>query len=220
MSIYLLLYNLIQFFGWCCFFYKVTLGLINSKPLQEIFSNTHIILECCQYGAFLEIIHAIIGIVKTSILPTTLQISVRIAIVVLLQFIPGSLSYGYLLIYFAWSSIEMVRYIYYALNLIKKDFNNFNIPYLLIWCRYSFFVVLYPIGTAGEMMTIWNSQKHFSKYILWKNKDFSISVAELFYPLYILYIPALIFMYGYLFKQRKKVLNRLYYDKIKIKKNE
>ena len=219
MSMYLLLYNCIQFCGWCFFLAKVALDLIDSKSIEEIFSDTHIILEFCQYGAFLEIIHAILGIVKTRLLPTVMQISVRIFIVILLQFVPSSVSNGYLLIWFAWSSIEVVRYSFYALKLLQKDANSFNIPYFLTWCRYTFFIVLYPIGTAGEMMTIWNAQKDFSKYIIWGNNNFNISVSTLFYPLYILYIPALTFMYGYLFKQRKKVLSNLNNVNIKLKKN-
>ena len=69
-------------------------------------------------------------------------------------------------------------------------------------------------------MTIWNAQKDCSKYILWKNNDISISAAMLFYPLYILFIPTFICMYGYLFNLRKRVLYRLNNDNINIKKNE
>ena len=220
MSMYLLLYNCIQFCGWCFFLAKVALDLIDSKSIEEIFSDTHIILEFCQYGAFLEIIHAILGIVKTRLLPTVMQISVRIFIVILLQFVPSSVSNGYLLIWFAWSSIEVVRYSFYALKLLQKDANSFNIPYFLTWCRYTFFIWLYPFGSTGEMMTIWNAQKDCSKYILWKNNDISISAAMLFYPLYILFIPTFICMYGYLFNLRKRVLYRLNNDNINIKKNE
>ena len=219
MSIYLFLYNFIQLCGWSFFFFRGVLNLINFNSLQEMYSNTHIILECCQYGAFLEIIHAITGIVKTSILSTSIQIIGRISIVLLLQFVPVEVSYGYLIIFFAWSSIEIVRYSYYILNLIKKNFSNFNIPYLLIWCRYTFFIVLYPIGSFGEMLIIYNAQKYFNKIILWKNNAFNIYVGNLFYPIYILFLPGLILMYGYLFKQRKKVFNRLN-NNIKMKKNE
>ncbi len=219
MSIYLFLYNFIQLCGWSFFFFRGVLNLINFNSLQEMYSNTHIILECCQYGAFLEIIHAITGIVKTSILSTSIQILGRISIVLLLQFVPVEVSYGYLIIFFAWSSIEIVRYSYYILNLIKKNYSNFNIPYLLIWCRYTFFIVLYPIGSFGEMLIIYNAQKYFNKIILWKNNVFNIYVGNLFYPIYILFLPSLIFMYRYLFKQKKKVFKRLN-NNIKAKKNE
>ena len=218
-SVYLILYNFLQLCGWSCFFFKVTNYLINSKPLQEIYSNSHLILECCQYGAFLEIIHSIIGLVKSSIFATSIQIIGRIIIVVILQFFQSAVSQGYFLIYFAWSIVEIVRYTYYIMNLLQKDFFKFNIPYILIWCRYSFFVVLYPIGVSGEMITVWNAKKDFNKYILYQTDKYTFTAADLIYPIWIFYIPALIYLYGYLFKQRKKVLNRLNND-IKIKKNE
>ena len=216
-SIYLILYNFIQLCGWSCFFLKVTNYLINSKSVQEIYSNTHLILECCQYGAFLEIIHSIIGLVKSSIFATSIQIIGRIIIVVILQFFQSAVSQGYFLIYFAWSIVEIVRYTYYIMNLLQKDFVKFNIPYILIWCRYSFFVVLYPIGVSGEMSTVWNAKKDFNKYILYQTDKYTFTAADLIYPIWIFYIPALIYLYGYLFKQRKKVLNRLN-NEIKLKK--
>ena len=218
-SVYLILYNFLQLCGWSCFFFKVTNYLINSKSLHEIYSNTHLILECCQYGAFLKIIHSIIGLVKSSIFATSIQIIGRIIIVVILQFFQSAVSQGYFLIYFAWSIVEIVRYTYYIMNLLQKDFFKFNIPYILIWCRYSFFVVLYPIGVSGEMITVWNAKKDFNKYILYQTDKYTFTAADLIYPIWIFYIPALIYLYGYLFKQRKKVLNRLNND-IKIKKNE
>ena len=79
--------------------------------------------------------------------------------------------------------------------------------------------MLYPIGSFGEMLIIYNAQKYFNKIILWKNNVFNIYVGNLFYPIYILFLPGLIFMYGYLFKQRKKVFNRLN-NNIRMKKNE
>ena len=193
---------------------------MNSKSLEEIYSNSHIILEYCQYGAFLEIIHSLIGLVKSSIFATSIQIIGRIIIVVILQNFPSAISKGYLLIYIAWSIIEIVRYIYYIMSLFQKEYANFNIPYMLIWCRYSFFIVLYPIGVSGEMLTVWNARKDFNKFKIYQGDKHTFTAADLIYPIWILYIPALIYLYGYLFKQRKKVLNRLNNVDFKIKKNE
>ena len=219
-TIYLIIYNCLQFTGWSYFFFQVTNNLILSKSLQEIYLNTHLILEYCQYGAFFEIMHSLFGIVKSSIFATSIQILGRIIIVVILQFFPSALSKGYLLIYFAWALVEIIRYLYYIFSLLQKELSNFKIPYLLIWCRYSFFIVLYPIGVSGEMLTVWNAKKDFSKYIIYKGDKFSVTVANFIYPIWILYIPALFYLYGYLLKQRNKVLNRLNNEKIKAKKTE
>ena len=205
-TLYLILYNFLQLCGWTYFFIKVTKNLLYSKSLPLIYSETHIILEYCQYGAMLEIIHSLIGIVKSSIFATSIQIIGRSIIVLILQYFPSAISKGYLFIYFAWSIIEIVRYTYYIMSLIQKENPKFNIPYFLLWCRYSFFVVLYPIGVSGEMITVWNARKDFSKYKI--IKDYNYTYADIVYPIWVLYIPALIYLYGYLFKQRKKYLNK------------
>ena len=209
-TIYLILYNLLQFLGWLHFFIKVIKGFIISKTYQEIYNETHVILEYCQYGAILEIIHSILKIVKSSVLATAIQIFGRCAIVAILQYFKNSVSIGYLLLSFAWPSIEIIRYPYYLFNSIKNEKKAFEIPYILIWCRYSFFIVLYPIGVAGEMITIWNARKDLEKYKLFNKFTF----ADLVYPIYALYIPSLIFLYYYLFKQRNKALNKLNVEKI------
>ena len=208
-TLYLILYNLLQFFGWTFFFGKVTLGLLQSKSINEIYEETHVILQYCQYGASLEIIHSILKLVKSNVFATAIQILGRIAIVAILQYFKSSISVGYLLLYFAWSLIEIIRYSYYLLNLIKNEYKSFEIPYIHVWCRYSFFVVLYPIGVSGEMITVWNARKDWKNYNIGGN----FTVADLVYPLYALYIPSLIFLYSYLFRQRNKVLKKLNEDK-------
>ena len=208
-TIYLILYNFLQFLGWTLFFTKVAFGVIKSKSIEEIYEETLLILEYCQYGASLEILHSLLRLVKSSFFATAIQILGRIAIVAILQYYKSSVSIGYLLLSFAWSLIEIIRYPYYILSLVKGENKSFDIPYILIWCRYSFFILLYPIGVSGEMITIWNSRKDFEKYKLGSK----YSVSDLVYPVYILYVPCLIYLYSYLFKQRSKVLNKLIPEK-------
>ncbi|CAJ0626208.1 2376_t:CDS:10, partial [Entrophospora sp. SA101] len=51
----------------------------------------------------------------------------------------------------AWSIAEIIRYLYYAFNLIGKQ------PDLLLWCRYTFFYLLYPVGAGSEAVLIFKS---------------------------------------------------------------
>ena len=218
-SIYLIIYNLRQFLGWTLFFIQVLQDVIKSKSVHEIYDETHLILERCQYAAILEICNSLFKIVKSNVLATTIQILGRIAIVAILQYFKSSISVGYLLLSFAWSIIEIIRYSYYILCLINIEYKSFNIPYIHIWCRYSFFIVLFPIGVTGEMITLWNAREDWKKYQLLGK----LTVADLVYPLYILYIPSLAFLYSYLFKQRNKELNKKLIEEKKeknIKKNE
>ena len=204
-SIYLILYNLCQFLLWTLFFVKVSLAGINSKSIQDIYDETHIILEYCQYGAYLELIHSLARLVKSNLFATAIKILGRIEIVVILNCFKRSISIGYIYLSFAWSLNEIIRYSYYILCLIKIDFNSMKIPYIHTWCRYSFFIVLDPMGIAGEMITLLNARKVWVKYRFGSN----FTVEVLIYPIYALYIPGLIFSYSYLFKQRSIILRNI-----------
>lgn len=49
----------------------------------------------------------------------------------------------------AWSTTEIVRYSFYAFNLLGKN------PYALLWLRYTAFYVLYPLGAGSEAFLIY-----------------------------------------------------------------
>merc|ERR1719277_1702470 len=80
----------------------------------------------------------------------------------------------------AWCLADSTRYIYYGFSVLreiatsakgvavalkmlkvksveKADDPVFAIPFPVVWLRYSLFIVLYPTGVLGEMMTIWNN---------------------------------------------------------------
>jgi very-long-chain (3R)-3-hydroxyacyl-CoA dehydratase len=54
-------------------------------------------------------------------------------------------SHAYPIMLFAWSITEVIRYSFYAWNLLD------DVPYVLLWLRYSTFWVLYPIGVGAEI---------------------------------------------------------------------
>ena len=93
------------------------------------------------------------------------------------------------MISFAWSITEIIRYAYYASLLSDKKITA------LIWARYSFFILLYPIGITGEALvgvarlvaTNWN----FADII----NLFTIGI----FASYLYFFPKL---FGYLWKQR------------------
>lgn len=45
---------------------------------------------------------------------------------------------------FAWSATELIRYPFYAFNLVNMN------PYILLWLRYTTFYILYPVGAISE----------------------------------------------------------------------
>ncbi|CAF1313985.1 unnamed protein product [Adineta steineri] len=117
-------------------------------------------------------------------------------------------SIGILLAVTAWSITEIIRYGYYALNLFQTS------PQLLTWCRYSFFIVLYPLGVTGELVTIVKAMRTIypesvrNRYsILLPNKlNFGF---DYFYFLVVVLLAYTYFptMFKHMFTQRAKTLN-------------
>jgi very-long-chain (3R)-3-hydroxyacyl-CoA dehydratase len=78
-----------------------------------------------------QVVHAAIVIVPSNVLITVFQVASRVMLVcgVLLPTPTGPASLGLPLALIAWSIAEIVRYLYYALNLLG------TVPYFLVWCR-------------------------------------------------------------------------------------
>ena len=68
------------------------------------------------------------------------------------QFFPETVarSTAYTTMLLAWSTTEVIRYSYFAVNL--KDG---KVPAWLTWLRYNTFFVLYPLGISSECWLVW-----------------------------------------------------------------
>lgn len=137
----------------------------------------------------LDIVHAALGLVSTSILSTLLQVASRIFIVVLI--IPFKNKNQQFCIhdsimFLAWSVTEVVRYNYYA-------YKDSRIMKLL---RYNLFLILYPVGViGGEIPLIYQHFKQTKKLI---------DLAAL-----AVYVPFFPYLYVYMIGQRKKALAKI-----------
>jgi len=201
-TIYLLCYNLFMSIGWSFYFFTFLSNFMETNKINKIYKYSHYYLEIIQYGSILEIIHSILKLTPSPFFSTFLQIFSRVGIVYILQHFNYSRSIGYILLSFAWSITEIIRYPYYLLNILKKEYKKENlIPYWLTWCRYSFFILLYPLGVTGEILTVYYSKKNLKKI-----KFFGTRMENITYIIYIIYIPGIIFLYSYMLKQRNKVL--------------
>ena len=78
-----------------------------------------------------QVMHVATGMVPSNIMITVFQVASRVMLVcgVLLLTPTGPASPGLPLALIAWSITEVIRYLFYALNLIG------TVPYLLTWCR-------------------------------------------------------------------------------------
>ena len=111
------------------------------------------VLTVFQAVQIVEVLHCVVGLVPSNPIITLQQTAVKIGIVcgIVHPFVAPQNSAGVLLVIGCWSVAEITRYLYYALNILGV------VPYLLTWCRYSFFLVLYPIGVVGELLLIYAS---------------------------------------------------------------
>ncbi|XP_076349887.1 3-hydroxyacyl-CoA dehydratase 1 isoform X2 [Tachypleus tridentatus] len=106
----------------------------------------------------------------------------------------------------AWSIAEITRYLYYALTLY-----NFC-PWLLVWCRYSLFVVLYPTGVTGEILTMLTAfpyirDRQMLSILLPNRANFSFHFHYVLIAILLSYIPFFPQLFGHLWKQRCRVLS-------------
>jgi very-long-chain (3R)-3-hydroxyacyl-CoA dehydratase len=54
----------------------------------------------------------------------------------------------------SWSLVEVPRYLFYAVKEIT------DVPYALLWLRYSLFAILYPTGITGELGCMYYGAKY------------------------------------------------------------
>ncbi|WFD36017.1 very-long-chain (3R)-3-hydroxyacyl-CoA dehydratase [Malassezia cuniculi] len=151
--------------------------------------------------AILEVVHALIGWVAANPVIVAIQVFSRLAVLwaVVEKYTAAAHSPYYALLIFAWSFSEIARYPFYVNQLMDSP------SYMALWGRYTWFIVLYPIGVLSEIKLIlltlpFNGQWPWVDSTGWTNRDW------FFLCLIPLYVPGLFILYTRLLAQRSKVL--------------
>jgi hypothetical protein len=189
---YLAAYNAVAFLFWVAYLFR----FVQSGFGLE--STGMLLLNIAQGLAVLEILHTVFKWVKSPVGSTVAQVGSRLLVVVALNLfyrqlpLPPLTQAGIIIVSFAWGITEMVRYSFYFLSLFQQQ------PFALLWMRYTFFIVLYPLGVTGEWFIL------FHPFISngWTLSLYAILLAALFIA-YGYYFPVL---YGYMWKQRNTKL--------------
>jgi len=155
---YLVLYNALCAAGWAQVLAQSVNYLSISYQTEELklglesvlFSGIADYLIVVQLAALLEIVHSAVGLVRSPVFVTTLQVMSRVVVLFPAILSSGGTQYGAGLMILAWSSVEVPRYLFYIFALISGDATK-GTPYPLFWLRYSLFAVLYPMGIFGEL---------------------------------------------------------------------
>lgn len=191
MRIYLAAYNLTAFVFWLLFVCSYVLSGF------ELTTANLILLNVAQGMAILEILHSALGWVKSPVGSTTAQVFSRILVLVCINLFiteyPSTLfNAGVAIVSFAWSVTELVRYSFYFLSLYNKQLKA------LLWMRYTFFIILYPLGVTGEWFILVAPVAHLGLRF-----DLYTIVLVVLAGSYLYYFPIL---YKYMWKQRKSKL--------------
>lgn len=73
-KLYLVSYNTVQFLGWSFLFYQMVSHLAGGGAVSELYAATATTLQIFQTGALLEILHAGLGLVRSSVQVTVQQV--------------------------------------------------------------------------------------------------------------------------------------------------
>ncbi|KAI0602939.1 tyrosine phosphatase-like protein [Biscogniauxia sp. FL1348] len=203
-SMYLLGYNAVSFSLWAYLLCRSISSLPYLYPesrLQALYPDLFPTLAATQSLALLEVLHAALGVVKSSPATTALQVGGKNLVVwtVMAPFediVSSQMGiWGFFGCIVAWGCSETIRYGFFAVQIACRE-----APSWLKWLRYSAFIVLYPPGFLSEAWLVYLSLSRAAGISpLYKSYLF-LGLAS--------YLPAGYFLYTYMLSQRRRVLAR------------
>ena len=196
--------------GWTIILYRLFHCILTQQSSHSTYSYVAKPLFVFQTSALLECIHVIIGLVRSSVFATGLQVSSRIFLLwgVCVAVPPVRSHWAFSSMVFAWALTEIPRYLYFAVAAVTAV-----VPRWLCWIRYSTFLPLYPIGAGSEWIILYNALPYVKRNgvlsVYLPNKwNFEFEYYRFCVMILMLYVPGLPHMYSHMIKQRRKYLNK------------
>ncbi|XP_006869939.1 PREDICTED: very-long-chain (3R)-3-hydroxyacyl-[acyl-carrier protein] dehydratase 1 [Chrysochloris asiatica] len=205
---WLTFYNIAMTAGWLVLAIAMIRFYMEKGTHKGLYKSIQKTLKFFQTFALFEIVHCLIGIVPTSVLVTGVQVSSRIFMVWLIthSIKPIQNEDSVVLFLVAWTVTEITRYSFYTFSLLN------HLPYFIKWARYNFFIILYPVGVAGELLTIYAALPYVKKSAMFSLRlpnKYNVSFDYYYFLLITMasYIPLFPQLYFHMFRQRRKVLH-------------
>ncbi len=209
---YLVVYNAVCLALWTTVTLRAVLlipTLATVGKLEHLLDALFPLLKWTQTLALLEVVHAVLGVVRASPLTTAMQVASRILVVwvvldrypqiVLTKNIYGRVEAGsttgpvaFSGILLAWGVTEMIRYGFFVWKTMTK------VPEVLTWLRYNTFFVLYPIGISSECLLMYLALTPAAA----QNQG----VDWLLKAVLAIYVPGSYILYTHMMAQRRKVI--------------
>ncbi|NXY86954.1 HACD2 dehydratase, partial [Alcedo cyanopectus] len=209
---YLVIYNVVMTAGWLVIAVGLVRAYLAKGSYHSLYYSIEKPLKFFQTGALLEeyllIAKYLPGIVPSSVVLTAFQVMSRV-------FLTWAVTHSVkevqsedsvLLFVVAWTVTEIIRYSFYTFSLLN------HLPYLIKWARYTLFIVLYPMGVSGELLTIYAAlpsvrQSGLYSISLPNKYNFSFDYYTFLILVMISYIPIFPQLYFHMLHQRRKVLS-------------
>ncbi|GAB2283211.1 Very-long-chain (3R)-3-hydroxyacyl-CoA dehydratase PASTICCINO 2 [Dionaea muscipula] len=207
--LYFSIYNWVVFYGWAQVLYFAVKTIKESGP-EHVYNTVEKPLFLAQSAAILEIVHSLIGLVRSPISATLPQISSRLFLIwgILYNFPEVRTSFLVSSLVISWSITEVIRYSFFG----TKEMLGVT-PSFLTWLRYSTFLVLYPSGITSEVGLIYLALPYIKSseiYCLRMPNKWNFTFDSYYASLLALaiYVPGSPHMYTYMLGQRKRVLSK------------
>ncbi|XP_019359516.1 PREDICTED: very-long-chain (3R)-3-hydroxyacyl-CoA dehydratase 3 [Gavialis gangeticus] len=206
---YLFMYNLVQFLGFSWIFVNMTVRLfiLGKDSFYDTFHTISDMMYFCQTLALMESVNSLIGLVRSPLIPSLIQVFGRnLILFIILGSVEEMQSRAVVFfIFYAWSMIEIFRYPFYMLSSIDMEWK------VLTWIRYTIWIPLYPVGALAEAVSVIQAIPIFSetgKFSLRLPDPLNVTINfSFFLQIYLI----LLFLGGfinfrYLYKQRRQKL--------------
>lgn len=213
MKTYLLAYNFVQLFISILTIMAALKFFTGAGGDQSIWQLVGPTCALSQGLMVLEIVHPMLNMVRASVGSTAVQVFSRILVASILNMTDISKNkddwYGTFFpacLIIAWTVTEIIRYSFFGLNMLNIEL------WPLKWCRYTFFIILYPLGVTGELGTI---ALAFNKILEYKGGNYFIESLKFvatylggYYTICFLYACGLPFLYLHMIAQRGNIMKK------------
>lgn len=193
-----------------------SLALDSPTLLTLVWESCEAPLKISQSVAIMEVIHAMLGVVRSPVMITATQVASRLWILWgIVNLAPeatttsvvtvGFINLSLVTLLTAWCLSEVIRYGFFALKEVGSQ------PGVMVWLRYSGFLVLYPLGVSSELAMVWLAIPVIRLKGLWSIAlpnpiNLSVSYDVICVLAVAAYLPGFPQLFGYMLKQRRKVL--------------
>ncbi|XP_071026725.1 very-long-chain (3R)-3-hydroxyacyl-CoA dehydratase 1-like isoform X1 [Oncorhynchus clarkii lewisi] len=204
---WLTFYNIAMTAGWLVLAMAMMRFYLQKATHKGLYKSIARTLKFFQTVALVEVSFWDIGIVRTSVIVTGVQVCSRIFMV---WFITNSIKQiqneeSVILFLVVWTLTEITRYSFYTFNLLN------HLPYFIKWARYNMFIIMYPLGVAGELLTIYAALPFVRKTGMLSMRlpnKYNISFDYYYFLIIVMlsYIPLFPQLFFHMLRQRRKVL--------------